>query len=84
MSNRWNDSDSIFRKHVAIFTNMTSTLVKVKQKRRRITFIKEQDDDSRVTNSQFDERNHLRYYMTRAMRISLGMYVCVGDDVIAW
>ena len=63
---------------------MRSTLVNVKQKRRRITFKKDQDDDSRVTNTQFDERNTLRSSMTRTMRKSFGMYVCVGDDVIAW
>ena len=63
---------------------MTRSLVNVKFKKRWIIFKKDQDDDSRVKNTQFDERNNLRYSMTRTMRKSFGMYVCVGDDVIAW
>ena len=45
---------------------------------------KDRDDDSSVTNTQFDDRNNLRYNMTRDMRKCFGMYVCEGDDVIAW
>ena len=63
---------------------MTCSLINLKQKRRRITFKKDQDDDSSVTNTQFDERNHLRYYMTIPVRNVFGVSVCVGDDVIAW
>ena len=68
---RWNDVDSIFRKHVAIFrkhvaifSNMTHTVDYVKEIRTLITFKNDRDDDSRVRNSQFNERNNLRYKMT--------------------
>ena len=69
--------------HAAIFSNMTCTLVMVKQKMRLISFRTDHDDDSKVTNTEFDERNHWRYYLTRASRKFFGVYVCVGDDVIA-
>ena len=76
--NRWNDSDSIFRKHVAIFrntvaifrntvaifSNMTSTVDYVKQIRTLITFKNDLGADSRVRTSQFNERNYLRYSIT--------------------
>ena len=41
---------SIFRKHDAIFSNMTCTLVNAKQKGRRITFKNDLGDDSRGKN----------------------------------
>ena len=77
--NRWNDGDAILRKddaifrkddaifriNVAIFRNMTSTVDNLKQIRTLITFKNDLGDDSRVRNSQFDERNYLRYSMTR-------------------
>ena len=80
---QWNDSDSILSKRDAIFSDMTCTLVNVKQIRRGFTLKKEQDDDSRVRNTQFEETNHLRYDITRDMRKNFGVYVFVGDDVIA-
>ena len=87
--NRWNDGDAIFRKRDAIletvllfletvllfFSNMTSTFDNLKQIRTLITFKNVLGDDSRVKNSQFDERNYLRYSMARGMRkISVCMY----------
>ena len=62
--NRWNDGDAIFRNSVAIFSNMTSTVDNLKQIRTLIIFKNDLGDDSRVKNTQFDERNYLRYYMT--------------------
>ena len=69
--NRWNDGDSIFRNTVAIFrntvaifSNMPSTVDYVKQIRTLITFKNYLGDDSRGKNSQFDERNYLRYNMS--------------------
>ena len=62
--NRWNDGDSIFRNTVAIFSNMTSTVDNLKQIRTLITFKNDLGADSRVRNTQFDEINNLRYYMT--------------------
>ena len=61
---------------------MTRTLVKVKQKRRRITLQKDPDGDSRVTKTEFDERIHLSSNMIRAMRKLFDVYVCVGDDAM--
>ena len=79
-----NENDSIFRNSVAIFSNMTSTVDNLKQIRTLITFKNDLGADSRVRNTQSDERNNLRYSMTRDPRKIFGMYVCVGDDVIAW
>ena len=62
--NRWNDGDSIFRNSVAIFSNMTSTVYNLKQIRTLITFKNDLGADSRVRNTQFNERNNLRYNMT--------------------
>ena len=56
----------------------------VQIRRTLLTFKNDRDDDSRVTNTQFDDRNNLRYNMTRDMRKCFGSYVCDGDDVIAW
>ena len=70
--NRWNDGDAIFRKRDAIFRNtvaifsiMTSTVDNLKQIRTLITFKNDLGDDSRGKNTQFNERNNLRYSMTR-------------------
>ena len=89
--NRWNDGDAIFRNSVAIFrinlaifSNMTSTVDNLKQIRTLIILKNDLGDDSRGKNSQFNERNNLRYAMTKDMRKCFGVYVCVGDEVIAW
>ena len=70
--NRWNDGDAIFRNSVAIFrnsvaifSNMTHTVDNLKLIRALIIFENDRDDDSRVRNTQFNERNILRYNMTR-------------------
>ena len=78
MPNRWNDGDSIFRKDdaifrnsvdifrnsVSIFSNMTHTVDNLKQTRTLITFKNDLVDDSRGKNTQFNERNNLRYNIT--------------------
>ena len=43
---------------------MTHTVDKLKQIRTLITFKNDLGDDSRGKNSQFDERNYLRYNMS--------------------
>ena len=62
--NRWNDGDAIFRDTVAIFSNMTSTVDNLKQIRTLIIFKNDLGADSRVKNTQFNERNNLRYNMS--------------------
>ena len=76
--NRWNDgiaifnnsvaifrnSVDIFRNSVSIFSNMTHTVDNLKQTRTLITFKNDLVDDSRGKNTQFNERNNLRYTMT--------------------
>ena len=61
---RRNDSDSIFRMYDAIFSNMMCTVDNLKQIRTLITFKNDLGADSRVRNTQFNERNNLRYNMT--------------------
>ena len=56
---------AIFRNSVAIFSNMTHTVDNLKQIRTLITFKNDLGADSRVRNTQSDERNNLRYSMTR-------------------
>ena len=48
--NRWNDVDSIFRKHVAIFSNMTNTVDNLRKIRTLIKLKNDLGDDSRVRN----------------------------------
>ena len=43
---------------------MTHTVDNLKQIRTLITFKNDLGDDSRVRNTQFNERNNLRYYKT--------------------
>ena len=74
--NRWNDGDDIFRNSVAIFSNMTSTVDYVKQIRTLITFKNDLGADSRVTNSQFNERNIFEVQHDHTVRKKF-WYVCL-------
>ena len=66
----------LFLETLAIFRNMTSTVDNLKQIRTLITFKNDLGADSRVTNSQFNERNIFEVQHDHTVRKKF-WYVCL-------